>query len=159
MITYDDLWYPLEAGLKSYVGVPVVRAESEGDIPAYPFISVKQTTPFINMGQPVIINESAGQTIQQVTECVFSFTVNASTLESATDTANKARLYFLGKGVIELSDSSITIVEVFNATNRDVFLTDDYERRVGFDVRLRVLDVETYEIETIDTVILNKERS
>lgn len=152
MITYDDVWYPLQAGVSAYTGVQVIRAESEGEIPAYPFIAVKQITPFIGVGQPNILYQLGKQVIQQQTETVFSFTISADSIESAADTANKARLYFLGKGAMELSDARIAIVSISNAQNRDVFLTDEYERRIGFDVRLRVCDVEEYFVDVIEKV-------
>lgn len=86
---------------------------------------------------------------------VLSLTAHSDAIESATDLANKARNYFLGKGTVELSDAYIAIVDVLPATNRDVFLTIEYERRIGFDVRLRVRDTETYNIDVIEQVTVN----
>lgn len=93
--------------------------------------------------------------IEQDTEMVFSITCNASTIEDAEDYTQKARAYFLGRGHLELSDNNITVVDVLAATNRDVFLTVNYERRVGFDVRLRVRGQESFEMEVIETVTIN----
>ena len=152
MIKYDDWFIPLQAGLSAYTGVMTIQAETIGKQPPYPFITIKQTTIASPIGMPAIKTADGTQTIEQDYEMVLSLTIHANTIESATDNANKARNYFLGRGTIELSDAYIAIVEVLPATNRDVFLNIDYERRVGFDVRLRMRDTETYALEMIEKV-------
>lgn len=155
MIKYDDIWIPLQNGLSTYTGIQVIQAESVGKQPPYPFFSIKKTTIAQGVGQAVnrIIGTTA--TIEQDVESVFSITCNAATIEDAEDYTQKARAYFLGRGHIELSDKNITVVDVLNATNRDVFLTVDYERRCGFDLRLRVRGQESYETEIIEKVTIN----
>lgn len=155
MINYDDIWIPLQAGLKNYVGKPVIQAETSGKQPPYPFISIKDISTF-NIAQPAILNDGDNQTIKQDIEIVFSLTAHADKIEDSKDLCMKARAYFLGKGAIELSDAGIAIVDVLPATNRDVFLTIDYERRYGFDVRLRTKGQETYEIDVIETVTIQE---
>ncbi|TQR21799.1 LIC_12616 family protein [Psychrobacillus vulpis] len=155
MINYDDIWIPLQNGLSSYTGIHVIQAEGTGKQPSYPFFSIKKTTNGASVGQ---ITESITdniKTIEQDTEMIFSITCNAATIEDADNYANKARAYFLGKGHIDLSDENITVVDVLNATNRDVFLTIDYERRCGFDLRLRVRGRESFEIDVIEKVTIN----
>ncbi|MBD8026425.1 hypothetical protein H9636_07105 [Ureibacillus sp. Re31] len=155
MIQYDDVWLPLQNGLSSYLGIPVIQAEDVGDQPPYPFISIKKTTNGSNVGQVIESIKDRTKTIEQDTEMVFSITCNAAKIEDADNYANKARAYFLGKGHIDLSDHNITIVDVLNATSRDVFLTVDYERRVGFDLRLRMRGEESFEIDVIETISIN----
>lgn len=151
MINYDDIWIPLQSGLEKYVGKPVIQAETSGKQPPYPFLSIKDMSVF-DIGQPAIANNGDNQTIKQDVEMVLSLTVHAKTIEESKDLCMKARAYFLGKGAIELSDSNIAIADVLPAVNRDVFLTIDYERRYGFDVRLRIQGQETYGIDVIETV-------
>lgn len=155
MIEYDDWWIPLQNGLSSYIIQNVIQAETTGKQPPYPFITIKQTSPAIGVGIPAIFTGAGTQTIEQDYEMVLSLTAHSDAIESATDLANKARNYFLGKGTVELSDAYIAIVDVLPATNRDVFLTIEYERRIGFDVRLRVRDTETYNIDVIEKVTIN----
>lgn len=147
---------PLQQYLSSYTGAITIQAETTGKQPPYPFIAVKQTSPAIGVGQPAIKNVGTTQSIEQDYEMVLSFTAHGAAIESATDTAQKAHLYFLGKGAIELSDHNIAIVDVLPSTNRDVFLNIDYERRVGFDVRLRLRVQESYEIDVIEKVTPNE---
>lgn len=155
MINYDDIWIPLQSGLEKYVGKPVVQAETSGKQPPYPFISIKDISTF-NIAQPAILNDGDNQTIKQDIEMVLSLTVHADKIEVSKDLCMKARVYFLGKGAIELSDAGIAIVDVLPAANRDVFLTIDYERRYGFDVRLRIQGQETYRIDVIETVTIQE---
>lgn len=155
MINYDDIWIPLQTGLEKYVGKPVIQAETGGKQPPYPFISIKDTSAF-NIGQPAITNNVETQTIKQDIEMVLSLTVHAKTIEESKDLSMKAQGYFLGKGAIELADSDIAIADVLPATNRDVFLTIDYERRYGFDVRLRIQGQETYGIDVIETATIEE---
>ncbi|MEK4085610.1 phage neck terminator protein [Psychrobacillus sp. FSL K6-1415] len=155
MIKYDDIWIPLQNGLSNYTGIEVIQAESIGKQPEYPFISIKKTTIGQNVGQVAESLTGNIKTIEQDVESVFSITCNAATIEDAEDYTHKARAYFLGKGHIDLSDKNITVVDVLNATNRDVFLTVAYERRCGFDLRLRVRGQESYEIDVIERVTIN----
>ncbi|WP_313150950.1 phage neck terminator protein [Lysinibacillus capsici] len=155
MIKYDDWWIPLQNGLSNYIAQNVIQAETTSKQPPYPFIAIKQTSPAIGVGQPVLFTGDGIQTMEQDYEMVLSLTAHSDAIESATDLANKARNYFLGKGTVELSDAYIAIVDVLPATNRDVFLNIEYERRIGFDVRLRVRDTETYNIDVIEKVTVN----
>lgn len=157
MIAYDDWWLPLQQGLTEYINQLVIQAETIGEQPKYPFVAIKQTSPAIGVGQPAIFTSDGTQTIEQDYEMVLSITCYGATIESAADLASKARNYFLGKGTIDLSDANIAIVDVLATINRDVFLTVDYERRVGFDVRLRLRDTETYAIDVIEKVTINVE--
>lgn len=157
MIEYDDWFTPIQAKLSTYVDGMVIQAETTGKQPPYPFIAIKQTIQAIGVGHPTISNNGNLQTIEQDYEMVLSLTAHGSNIESATNLANKARNYFLGKGTTDLSDAYIAIVDVLVATNRDVFLNIEYERRVGFDVRLRVRDTETYTIDMIEQITINTE--
>lgn len=155
MIDYDAIWIPLQNGLTNYTTLPVIQAEDIGEQPPYPFYSIKKTTSAINVGLPAESMNGITKVIEQDTEMVFSITCNASTIEDAENYTHKARAYFLGRGHIDLSDKNITVVDVLNATNRDVFLTVAYERRCGFDLRLRVRGQESYEIDVIERVTIN----
>lgn len=155
MIKYDDIWIPLQKGLSTYTGIQVIQAEGIGKQPAYPFFSIKKTTIAQGVGQPVKKILGTTATIEQDFESVLSITCNASVIEDAEDYTQKARAYFLGRGHIELSDENITVVDVLNATNRDVFLTVDYERRCGFDLRLRVRGQESFETDVIEKITIN----
>lgn len=152
MFLYDDIWFPMQSGLSRYTGIEVIQSEGMGKQPPYPFFSIKKISPAIGVGQVTEHVVDNIMTIEQDIEMILSITCNAKKIEDAEDYSNKARGYFLGKGSIELSDENISVVEVLSANNRDVFLTVDYERRVGFDVRLRVRGRESFEIDVIESI-------
>ncbi|WP_052323598.1 MULTISPECIES: phage neck terminator protein [Lysinibacillus] len=157
MYKYDDIWIPTQNGLSNYTKIEVIQAEGMGKQLPYPFFSIKSISPAISMGNVTESVDDNLMTIEQDIEIVLSITCNAEKIEDAENYSNKARGYFLGKATIDLSDANITVVEVLNANNHDVFLTVDYERRVGFDVRLRVRGRETFEIDVIESVEMKEE--
>ena len=61
----------------------------------------------------------------------------------------KAIQYFRNDGVLALKDKGSVIVEISNVQARDNFITIDYDRRYGFDVRIRLADEEIRETEDI----------
>lgn len=152
MFRYDDIWLPMQSGLSRYTGIEVIQAEGMGKQPPYPFFSIKNISPAIGVGLVTEYVEDNTMTIEQDIEIVLSITCNGEKIEDAENYSSKARGYFLGKGTIELSDANIAVVEVLGANNRDVFLTVDYERRVGFDVRLRVRGRESFDIDVIESI-------
>lgn len=158
MIRYDDIWIPLQNGLSRYLKIEVIQAEGLGKRPKYPFVTMKKITNAIIIGQPTSkIGVEEEMILEQDIEMVFSLTVNANSIEDADDYAMKARSYLEGFGYYELQDKNITVVEVLPSTNRDVFLTVDYERRVGFDIRLRVRGQDAYAMDVIEKVNLRRD--
>ncbi|WP_332649668.1 phage neck terminator protein [Lysinibacillus sp. 54212] len=158
MLKYDDIWNPLQEKLSNHLGIEVIQAEGMGDKPEYPFVTIKKISGPIKLGTTRSSIDNVGvKTITQDIELVYSITVNAQVIEEAEDTALKAQLYFEGRGYEGLMVSGITIVDVMPPENRDVFLTVDYERRIGFDVKIRTTWSESYGVDTIDQVILGGE--
>ena len=65
----------------------------------------------------------------------MSFSAYAEDSISAKQLALDASDYFKHIGYENLVREQIIVVECTNISNRDVFVTDYYERREGFDVR------------------------
>ena len=133
----------LVKGLHDYMNMLVIQSSTIGDMPKYPFITYTVTSPYLRLGQ----DENSTYQNRHVLhyERVFSFTVAAREEDVAMDTCMKAMKYFRNDGVLELKDKGIVIVEITNATARDNFITIDYDRRYGFDVRIRLADEEIRE--------------
>lgn len=153
MIKLNDIRQPIIKGLKGYTGTIAITAETTAKQPDYPFIALKFTTPGQSVGQvaETVEGDNTG-VIEQDLELIVSITCHAKDVAEAHDLAQIARGYFLGKGNIDLSDVNITVVEALAITNRDVFLNIEYERRYGFDIRLRVRGRETFEVDVIESV-------
>ena len=139
----------LVKGLHDYMNMLVIQTSTIGDMPKYPFISYTVTSPYLRLGQDEEYNEKVNSSYQNRHvlhyERVFSFTITAKDEDTAMDKCMQAMRYFRNDGVLELKDKGIAIVEISNVQARDNFITIDYDRRYGFDVRIRLADEEVRE--------------
>lgn len=152
MIEIATIRKPIVNGLQEYTGATTILAEQSAYQPTYPFIGIKFTILGIPVGQVTEYQVGRSTVIEQDIEIVLSVTATTDEIESATNLAYKALEWFKGSGWLTLSDSNIHVVRVENITNRDVFLNIEYERRQGFDVRLRVRGQVSYLPGTIEEI-------
>ena len=140
-------------GLHDYMNLLVIQSSTIGDMPKYPFITYTVTSPYLKVGFDEEYTEEVNSTYQNRHvlhyERVFSFTIVSKDEDEAMDLCVKAIRYFSNDGVLELKDKNIVIVEITNVAARDNFITIDYDRRYGFDVRIRLADEEVRETEEI----------
>ena len=140
-------------GLHDYMNLLVIQSSTIGDMPKYPFVTYTVTSPYLRLGQNEEYTEEVNNTYQNRHvlhyERVFSFTIVSKDEDEAMDLCVKAIRYFSNDGVLELKDKNIVIVEITNVAARDNFITIDYDRRYGFDVRIRLADEEVRETEEI----------
>ncbi len=140
-------------GLHDYMNLLVIQSSTIGDMPKYPFVTYTVTSPYLRLGQNEEYTEEVNSTYQNRHvlhyERVFSFTIVSKDEDEAMDLCVKAIRYFSNDGVLELKDKNIVIVEITNVAARDNFITIDYDRRYGFDVRIRLADEEVRETEEI----------
>ena len=136
--------------------IPVIQSEDTGEQPAYPFMTFSLNSPYLPLGHNSSeeIEEEDKLITREIEhfEQIYSFTVVGEDEDEVQDNLMKAIQFFKVFGVQKLKDYNIVIVEVYNAQKRDNFLTIDYERRAGFDVKIRVahsLDKENEVIEEI----------
>ena len=159
MIKHEVVRNALIKGLYDYMNMLVIQSSTIGDRPKYPLITYTVTSPYLRLGQDEEYIEEVNSTIQNRHvlhyERVFSFTIASRDEDEAMDLCMKAIQYFRNDGVLELKDKGIVIVEISNVTARDNFITIDYDRRYGFDVRIRLADEEIRETsEIIETILL-----
>lgn len=144
------------AGLYAYINKPVIFQPQSTPLPPYPFVAFSITSDYMrtlddgnvqNVPQLVDLKETLSSNV----EITFSF--NAYSLNSleAKNLAKKVHDYFRFVGYQYLADNGIIVVDVGNVQNRDLLEVDQYERREGFDVRVRTLDT----IERITPEILD----
>lgn len=150
MIDYRAIKATIVGHIKSHTQHEVVLQASNDPQPAYPFCSYTITSPYL----PVSRAEQ-GEDIVEDVEIVFSLTWHSEDATEAQELAHKTAMAFTIRSAIQkLGDSGIAVVRLSGFQNRDTFLTIDSERRVGFDLRIRIRHVETDELgfETIETV-------
>ena len=80
-----------------------------------------------------------------------------NSIEQATDLAQRLKDWFDFQGDLFLNANGIVVVESEDITQRDLLIIDNYERRYGFDVRIRYVKETSYNIETIEN--FNVERT
>lgn len=164
MMKNSDIRNYIIGGLNEYMGdkCPVLLSTSvEKQIP-YPYISYTITNPRIEPVKWSMYEEIGTDTIKRryetIIEQVYSFTVIGNEEDQVQDLMHEAVNYFRIYGVDDLSIHQIAIVEVSNVQNRDNFVSVEYEKRIGFDVRFRMTEVSEYEsVRYIETININKE--
>lgn len=161
MLSIDEIRSTIIRNLKLTTGITTIVAEQSSEQPPYPFVTVKFTTLGKNIGRITQYMKDDGQYTEQDIEMILSVTsFSADTedeIDQATDNAYKALQFFELDGIETLQDNNIAVVETTELTNRDTFISIEYERRAGFDVRIRTRAQLVKEIDTIDTVNINNE--
>lgn len=138
--------------IKAITGIQTIMSDTSGKQPPYPFIGLKFTTIGEEVGRETSYIEGTTEFTEQDIEIVLSVTSYSDKLDVSADTAYKAYKFFKKSGIDALSDNHIVVVKIEQITNRDTFINIDYERRHGFDVRLRVRGQLTNEVTPIEAL-------
>ena len=163
MIDYKTIRNTLIGGLNSYTGQLAILADQSKKKPPYPYLSLKFTGLLANDSiypGEYSSNVEGGVEIREVTnpEIMVSVTCYGEEDDDSVDLALNAYRWFKTVGHFELEENGIVVVSMESIQNRDTVLGDvTYERKQGFDVRLRVLGEVTYTVENIENVELNNE--
>ena len=151
------------AALYNYINKPVIINPQTTNRPPYPFVGYTVTTVSMRENNEYgnIIESDSIQDIKQVLEyndnMMLSFTAYSLNMAEAYDLASKAYEFFKFAGLQILEDESLVVVDTMNVESRDILEVDAYERRAGFDVRIRfkkeieriIPVIETFTIEEV----------
>ena len=149
------------AALYNYINKPVIINPQTTNRPPYPFIGYTVTTVSMreNSEYGNIIETNLAQDIKQTLEyndnMMISFTAYSLNMAEAYDLASKAYEFFKFAGLQTLEDENLAVVDTMNVESRDILEVDAYERRAGFDVRIRfkkkieriISEIETYSVD------------
>lgn len=134
----------------------VIEAEQTGEKPTGTHATVKITSPYIkDVGQA---EEKGVDGITYHLERSESYKVTLSFTTYDYDEAKSLSLaqeifdWFDFEGSFFLDDNDIVVVEKTTIDNRDAFVMNEYERRNGFDVILRISRTMTHDVEYIEKV-------
>ena len=132
MIDYENIRLVVAKGLKDYCNCPVIRSNQNEKPPSYPYISYTITTLMsANNGTYGEYEDGAERKPFNMTMSVSA--VSNDNTESVTLTC-KAREWLDRVGRTYLNDNNVIVQSVGSVTNRDNFLTVEYEYKNGFDV-------------------------
>jgi len=163
MIDYKTIRNTLVGGLYNYTGNLTILAEQSEKKPNTPYLSLKFTSLLANDSMnpnEYTSNVQDGVEIREVTnpEISVSITSYGTDDDESVDLALNAYSWLKTAGYYELEGKDIIVVSMDPIQNRDTILGDvTYERKQGFDVRLRVKGEVSYTVEDIDNVELNQE--
>lgn len=131
MIDYENMRAVVCKGLKAYLGCPVIRSNQNEAPPPYPYVSYTITTLMSeNKGSYGIY--LGGVERKPITQ-TWSITALSDDNTESVELAVKAREWLDRVGTTYLSDNAVIVQSVGSVTNRDNFLTAEYEYRNGFD--------------------------
>lgn len=150
MIDYEKLYKTVAKGLKDYLGCPVIKQNQNKKRPDYPFLSYTIITPMSeNKGTYSQYQDGTERKSYTQTWSISSFSDDS---EESLILACKAREWLDNVGTLYMNDNDVIVQSVGSVTNRDTFLTTDYEYRNGFDVVFWLYDTVVKDVPTIETV-------
>ncbi|HFJ9472608.1 TPA: hypothetical protein ACGW3J_005313 [Bacillus paranthracis] len=147
--------------IKNHCGAPIIMADQMGERPEVPHATYKLTTPY---GKAVGQAEETGVVIngeyklQRLSDykTTISFTAYAMEDDDSVTLAQKIYDWFSFAGVDVLQSIGVAVADQTDIINRDAFVIEDYERRNGFDVILRVPHQQLKDIEWIDVAVITE---
>jgi len=148
-------------GLYEHIGCPVVPTDTVDRKPDYPYISYKITsshdTSTFSLADEIA--ESTNPSFEhdvlttRIEQPQLTLSINAysNNDDEAYTLAAKARDWFTYHGDLFFVGLNIVIIKAANITDRTHQVVDDFERRYGFDVRIRAARAITKRVETIES--------
>lgn len=137
--------------------ITVTKANTTDPVPNLPYAVYNTTSPYIkDVGMHNETYEDNGEeltvTREESYKSTLSMNLYAESDEEAIELASKVRNWFTFQGEQTIQDLGIAITMVGNIENRTTFLVDSYEYKHGFDVQLRLPNIQTKVLDHFDTV-------
>lgn len=147
--------------IKKHCAAPIIMADQMGERPKVPHATYKLTTPY---GKAVGQAEETGVVIdgkyklQRLSDykTTISFTAYAMDDDASVALAQEIYDWFSFAGVDVLQSIGVAVADQTDVINRDAFVIEDYERRNGFDVILRIPHQQLKDIEWIDVAVITE---
>lgn len=147
--------------ISKHCTAPIIMADQMGERPKVPHATYKLTTPY---GKAVGQAEETGVVIngeyklQRLSDykTTISFTAYAMDDDDSVVLAQKIYDWFSFAGIDVLQSIGVAVADQTDVINRDAFVIEDYERRNGFDVILRVPHQQLKGIEWIDVAVITE---
>ncbi|MEB9896764.1 hypothetical protein P4K96_25395, partial [Bacillus cereus] len=152
MIDHQKIKAAFVGQLHKHLGLPVIMTDQAAPQPSYPFIGFTFVAPYVDKspyGNHFIQDEHR---IEKLAAVTISITCYAKSSQDGYRISGQARDWFQGIGRNLLKDAGIVVVKLEATTARDTLLTYDYERRIGFDVHMRMVDVIEYDEDMIEKI-------
>ena len=143
MIDYKTMTEAVAKGLKTYLGIPVIRGNQTSPAPKKPYGTYNITTlAGQNNGTWQVHDDGIDRLM---VKSIWSLSFLADSWEESVNLAVKAREWIEHTGRSQLAEKGLSVQSTTDITNRDNILTVEYERKNGFDVVFYVFD-EAYSL-------------
>lgn len=138
-----DIQNAIIPALKTFCGVPIIEADGMGEKPEGAHATFKFTMAYgkgIGQAEETAAPGADGYTLTRVESYRATLSMSAYDLDNDTSRELAQRMYdwFSFHGYDHLNEQNIVVSEVTDVINRDTFVLENYERRNGFDVIIRV---------------------
>lgn len=145
--------------LTLFCGRPIIMADDVGEKPTGSHATYKITLPYgRGIGRPEEIPEPTPEGLQmkriEEYRATFSFTAYSMDEIESYELAQKIHDWFSFEGYNFLNQFGIAVAEQTDITNRDAFIVENYERRNGFDVILRIMRTRRQNVDWFDKVAM-----
>jgi hypothetical protein len=171
MINLSSIIEKIITELYKYMNIPVIIAEQNTPKPGYPHLSIKVMNPYMqettlasdtyktipNDDQESEFLYNIEYTRQEQPQISLSITAYSLTYGESIQKSLSALSWFKLFGYDYLKSQNIVVVETTQVQDRDILIVDNYERRSGFDIKLRVLSQLINIVPTIETFEITKE--
>lgn len=165
---YRQIRNSIVNGLYEYLNTPVVPTDDIGDKPDYPYISYKFITLKIPQGSHNIYkniipsNDNRFEydieyTREEQPKMVISISTYSTDDVESYQLALDIESWFKFHGYQFLKENGIVVVNTSSIQDRTIQIVDNYEKRQGLDVTIRVMDIQRFRIETIEKTKIEKE--
>jgi len=139
----NDLRKTIVPLLNVFCGVPVIEADGNGPKPDGSHVTYKLTNPYgKDKGREVEEVAQDGTGFKMIRTESFKTTISFSAYDFDDDIsrelAQKVYDWFAFYGYDDLLNNNIAVIEQTDIINRDAFVVENYERRNGFDVIIRI---------------------
>lgn len=125
-------------GFKTDLELTLVPGMGNAEVPKYPFITYDFVNTHIDIGASV--------ELQDQFDIILMFTTHSNLLSQSLNTGSKIMMWFKDREVqYLLSEQGIDIVQIYDQTQLNNPMAIDTDRRVKFEVRFRVINVEADE--------------
>ncbi|OPA77511.1 hypothetical protein BVG16_13745 [Paenibacillus selenitireducens] len=154
MIQFKLIRSTIIRNLKAYLHLEIIEMNGGGDIPKTAFLTYDFTEGIGDAkGFPIVYAEENKIKYVETVPFTVSFLSYADDKATSFENAIKARDWFKTIGHDILKDlANVIVVDTGPVENRDIAIGIEWERRQGFEVMFRTLDIIETELNPIEKV-------
>lgn len=151
MINFKIIRDSMISNLQSHLNIPVIDSNTVNKKPDSDYISftiISLIAEEFENAKSILFVDTTKIQVKDVLQ-VYSFNAHSTSYEKANELALKCIEYY--DFIFDSYADNITITGISNIQNRDIMIGEGRERRVGFEVSIRIESV----VEKTETTIID----